>query len=114
MSLPQKVPWDFQQCQTVVAIVSFQFFAHIQLRRPMPHQNDQGIPPRLTKSRLLMGRPRSQRRDWHWTQQRYEEESPRHAQKTQGVDSVQQTKLPPEPVALRGDRAKCGVKINET
>ena len=80
----------------------------------MLHQNGQGIPLWLTESRLWMGRVRCQRQGWHPTQQLYEGESPRHVQRTQGADSVQQTKQPPEPVVLQGGRAKYGAGTSET
>jgi len=79
----------------------------------MLHQNDPGIPLWLTKLCLFVG-PRSQRQDWHPIQRRYEEESPRHAQKTPGAGSVQRATLLLEPVALPDGRARYGAKTSET
>jgi hypothetical protein len=58
--------------------------------------------------------PRFQRQGWHPIQQRYEEESLRHAQKTPGAGNVQRATLPPEPVVLPDGRVKYGAKISET
>jgi len=79
----------------------------------MLHQNDPEIPLWWTGLHLCMD-PRFQRQGWHLIQQRYEEESLRHAQKTPSVDNVQRATLPPEPVVLPDGRAKYGAKTNET